>query len=79
MSQDFVDSDWCRSEFVIIMQPEETLQNISEYMEMFKHKSYLEVEDPDKFHKIAEYSSSVKKPEADGDDDLTDKNDDHEF
>ena len=83
MSQDFVDSDWCRLEFevcfmenkktdpafrlfVIMMQPEKTLENISEYMEIFfKHNSYLEVEDPDKFHKIAEYLSSVKKPEAD--------------
>ena len=79
MSQDYVNSLWCREEFeqcylenmkdpafklfVIIMQPTETLENISIYMDrFFTHKTYLERNDPRLFRKIAKYLTWVKKP-----------------
>ena len=79
LSQGFVDSIWCREEFsdcyienmkdpafrlfVILMQPVENLENVSEYMKsFFEKKTYLLKDDPQLFQKIAEYLERVKKP-----------------
>ena len=82
LSQCFLDSDWCNTEFnhcfmeserdpvfkpfVIMMQPIDTLVNISGQIETFiKDKKYLEVNDGNKFKKIAQYLEWVKKPKND--------------
>ena len=79
LSQGFVDSIWCREEFsdcyienmkdsafrlfVIMMQPVENLENVSEYMNsFFEKKTYLLKDDPQLFPKIGEYLEGVKKP-----------------
>ena len=78
LSQGFVDSIWCREEFsdcyienmkdpafrlfVILMQPVEHLENVSEYMKsFFEKKTYLPKDDPQLFKKIGEYLEHVKK------------------
>ena len=70
MSQGFVDSKWAQEEFthcylenmndpafnlfVIMMQPADTLVNISNYMKtFFETKTYLKIDDPELFSKLA--------------------------
>ena len=77
MSQGFVDSMWCKEEFmdsyienmddasfklfVIMMQPADTLVNISPYMKtLFKTKTYLQVHDPELFSKLATQLESAR-------------------
>ena len=65
-----MDSIWCKEEFthcyienmndpafnllVIMMQPADTLVNISNYMKtFFANKTYLQVDDPEFFAKLA--------------------------
>ena len=79
MSQGFVDSMWCKEEFthcyienmkdvafnlfVIMMQPVETLVNISPYMKtFFVNKTYLHVNDPDLFTKLARHLENARLP-----------------
>ena len=51
--------------FVIMMQDEDTLENASLYMEsFFAHKTYLDVNDPKLFKKIADYLKWVKNPKG---------------
>ena len=83
MSQGFVDSMWCKEEFthcyienmkdaafnmfVIMMQPADTLVNISPYMKtFFANKTYLQINDPELFLKLATHLKNVRFPE-DGD------------
>ena len=78
MSQGFVDSMWCKEEFthcyienmkdesfnlfVIMMQPADTLANISPYMKtFFANKTYLDVNDPELLLKLAKYMKDVKQ------------------
>ena len=80
LSQGFVDSIWCKEEFadcyienmkdpafrlfVILMEPVENLENVSEYMKsFFEKKTYLLRDDPQLFQKIREYLVWVKKSE----------------
>ena len=80
MSQAFVNSIWCKEEFercyienmndpafqlfTIMMQPPDTLQNLSETMKtFFTQRTYLEKEDPNLIQKIAAYLTEVKTPE----------------
>ena len=80
MSQGFVDSMWCKEEFVdcyienmkdpafnlfvIMMQPVDTLVNISNYMEtFFETKTYLQVHDPELFSKLATHLEDARKLE----------------
>ena len=82
MSQGFVDSKWCKEEFthcyienmkdaafnlfVIVMQPVETLVNISNYMKIFfETKTYLQVDDPELFIKLATHLENARKPVKD--------------
>ena len=79
MSQGFVDSVWCKQEFthcftenmndpafklfVIMMQPVNELNSLSEYMETFIiQQTYLEKDDPNLFKKISDYLKRVKEP-----------------
>ena len=79
MSQGFVDSIWCKEEFthcylenekdaafnllVIMMQPEDSLINISKYMrKYFITKTYLDVKDPEFFTKLATSLNRARKP-----------------
>ena len=79
LSQGFVDSIWCKEEFkfcyienmkdpafrlfVIMMQPVETLKDLSGYMKsFFDEKTYLAKKDPKLFEKIAAYLTWVKLP-----------------
>ena len=72
MSQGFVDSKWCKEEFthcylenmddaafnlfVIMMQPADTLVNISPYMKtFFANKTYLQLKDPELFSKLEKH------------------------
>ena len=88
MSQGFVDSMWCKEEFthcyienmkdaafnlfVIMMQPEDTLVNISPYMKtFFANKTYLQVNDPELFEKLATHLEDARQSE---DDDVNDNN-----
>ena len=81
MSQDYVNSLWCKEEFeqcymehmkdpafklfVIMMQPAETLENTSLYMEsFFAHKTYLEVNDSKLFKKISDYLKWIKSTKS---------------
>ena len=82
MSQGFVDSMWCKEEFthcyienmkdaafnliVIMMQPADSLDNISPYMQTyFDTKTYLKENDPQLFTKIATNLHDARKPEND--------------
>ena len=86
MSQGFVDSIWCKEEFthcyienmkdhafnlfVIMMQPVETLVNISPYMKTFiANKTYLQIKDPELFSKLAKHLENVKQLDNDDIDD----------
>ena len=79
MSQDYINSLWCKEEFeqcymenmkdpafklfVIMLQPADSLEKLSEYMKsFFSHKTYLEKDDPKFIKKISEYLTLVKKP-----------------
>ena len=80
MSQGFVDSFWCKEEFthcyidniidaafrlfVIMMQPADTLVNISNYMNSyFNTKTYLKVNDPEVSTKLAAHLDNGRHPE----------------
>ena len=80
MSQGFVDSMWCKEEFthcyienmkdaafslfVIMMQPADTLVNISPYMKTFiANKTYLQVGDPELFIKLSVHLEDARQPE----------------
>ena len=80
MSQGFVDSIWCKEEFVdcyienmkdpafnlfvIMMQPADTLVNISNYMKtFFETKTYLQINDPELFSKLATHLEDARKLE----------------
>ena len=80
MSQGFVDSIWCKEEFkhcyienmkdpsfnlfVILMQPEETLINLSNYMKtFFANKTYLQVNDQELFQKLSTHLRNTRNPE----------------
>ena len=82
MSQGFVDSIWCKEEFthcyienmkdtafnlfVIMMQPADTLVNISNYIKtFFKTKTYLEKNDPKLFAKLGKYLKNPRGIEND--------------
>ena len=95
VSQDFVDSMWCREEFahcyienmkdpafrlfVIMMQPPDTLVNLTKYMRKFMaHKTYLDKNDPNLFEKIARYMKWIKQPKGEVKSDETDKMEEEE-
>ena len=80
MSQGFVDSMWGKEEFthcyienmkdaafnlfVIMMQPVDTLVNISNYMKtFFANKTYLDVNDPELFSKLGAHMENTKEPD----------------
>ena len=80
MSQTFVNSIWCKEEFeqcyienmndpafklfVIMMQPANTLQRLSESMKtFFTQRTYIQWDDPNLIQKIASYLTEVKEPE----------------
>ena len=82
MSQGFVDSMWCKEEFthcyienmkdaafnlfVIMMQPADTLDNISPYMKtFFANKTYLQLNDPELFIKLAAHLENAREPKDD--------------
>ena len=82
MSQGFVDSMWCKEEFthcyienmkdaafnlfVIMMQPADTLDNMSPYMQSyFDTKTYLKENDPQLYTKIATNLHDARKSEND--------------
>ena len=88
MSQGFVDSMWCKEEFthcyienmkdpafnvfVIMMQPADTLDNISPYMKtFFDTKTYLQADDPELFAKLASRLDEARQPEHDNDNNYT--------
>ena len=94
MSQGFVDSMWCKEEFthcyienmkdpafhlfVIMMQPVDTLVNISNYMKtFFAKKTYLHKDDPKLFTKLATYLEITRKWENDGVDENKFENNDN--
>ena len=77
MSQGFVDSMWCKEEFthcyienmkdaafnlfVIMMQPADTLVNISPYMKTFiANRTYLQVNEPELFAKLARHLEDAR-------------------
>ena len=93
MSQGFVDSPWCKEEFthcyienmnddsfnlfVIMMQPADTLVNISNYMKIFfANKTYLDVNDPELFPRLATQLENIRFLEDDDVNDV-DGNDDN--
>ena len=80
MSQGFVDSIWCPEEFehccqenrnypafnlfVIMMQPADTLANMSECMKTFiNNKTYLQKDDHELFSKMATQLGEARQPE----------------
>ena len=82
MSQGFVDSMWCKEEFthcyienmkdpafnlfVIMMQPVDTLVNISDYMKTFiANKTYLQIKDPELFTKLGNHLEDAKQLDND--------------
>ena len=86
MSQGFVDSIWCKEEFthcyienmkdpafnlfVIMMQPADTLVNISDYIKTFiANKTYLQIKDPELFTKLGNHLEDVKQLENEDIDD----------
>ena len=83
MSQAFVDSMWCQQEFqyshiehmkdpafklfIIIMQPIDSLRNLTECMKQyFVQETYLKKDDEKLFRKIASYLTLVKQPKDEG-------------
>ena len=79
MSQEFVNSLWCKKEFeqcfienmndpafklfLIMMQPADTLEQLTEYMTSFiTQKTYLERDDPNLIEKISDYLKMVEHP-----------------
>ena len=93
MSQGFVDSIWCKEEcthcyienmkdaafnlFVIMMQPADTLANISNYMKtFFAHKTYLQNDDPELFSKLATHLENARQTQNDNDNSYRDGDDD---
>ena len=79
MSQGFVLSHWCKEEFthcyiehikdpafrlfVIMMQPQNTLVNLSKCIRKFiDQKTYLKKDDPDLIEKIVKYLRWIKQP-----------------
>ena len=83
MSQGFVDSMWCREEFthcyienmkdpafnlfVIMMQPADTLVNLSNDMKtFFDTKTYLQVHDPELFAKLATHLENARDSDNEG-------------
>ena len=91
MSQGFVDSMWCKEEFthcyienmkdpafnlfVIMMQPADTLVNISNYMKTsFTKKTYLQVDDPELFTKLATHLDNARPSK---DDEVNNDTNDH--
>ena len=91
MSQGFVDSMWCKEEFthcyienmedesfnmfVIMMQPADTLVNISPYMKtFFVNKTYLDVNDPELFTKLAVHLKNARQSEEDDADNYSNDN-----
>ena len=79
ISQDFINSIWCKEEFthcyiehmkdpafrlfVIMMQPPDTLMNMSKHMTKFiTQKTYLDKDDPNLIEKILRYLKWVKQP-----------------
>ena len=94
MSQGFVDSMWCKEEFihcyienmkdaafnlfVIMMQPADTLVNISNYMKtFFVTKTYLDVNDPELFTKLATLLDEARQPANDDVDNHNNDNNDN--
>ena len=84
MSQGFVDSPWCQQEFeychtehmndpafklfIILMQPVESLKNLSECMKQYLvQETFLKKDDEKHFTKIASYLTLVKQPKDDED------------
>ena len=82
MSQEFVNSLWCKKEFeqcfienmndpafklfLIMMQPADTLEDLSEYMaSSIAQKTYLERHDPDLTGKLSQYLTWIKQPKED--------------
>ena len=58
--------------FVIMMQPAETLVTMSPYMKIFiANKTYLDVNDPELFPRLARHLENIRQPE---DDDANDAN-----
>ena len=56
--------DAASSLFVIMMQPADTLTNISPYMKsFFANKTYLQVNDPELFTKLATHLTSTRQAE----------------
>ena len=93
MSQGFVDSIWFKEEFthcyienmkdesfnlfVIMMQPADTLVNISPSMKtVFANKTYLQNDDPELFSKLATHLESARQPQNDNDYSYRDDDDD---
>ena len=89
MSQGFVDSVWCKEEFthcyienmnddsfklfIIMMQPADTLINISPYMKtLFANKTYLQVNDQELFSKLSKLVENLRQPERDDADNYVD-------
>ena len=63
--------------FVIMMQPPEILVNISLYMKTFiANKTYLDVNDPELFPRLARHLKNVRFTEEDDDVDDADENED---
>ena len=77
-----MDSMWCKEDFthcyienmkdaafnlfVIMMQPADTLVNISPYMRtFFVNKTYLDVNDPELFLKLASHMENARQREGD--------------
>ena len=82
MSQEFINSLWCKKEFeqcfienmndpafklfLIMMQPADTLEHLTEYMTSFiTQKTYLERDDPNLVGKISDYLKMVKQRRED--------------
>ncbi len=80
MSQEYVDAEWCREEFercmvevindplyklfVIMMQPHDTLENCTDYMDKyFRDKTYLSKDDPKLYEKLVEALRELQSPE----------------
>ena len=96
MSQEFVNSLWCKKEFeqcfienindpafklfLIMMQPADSLENLTEYMASFiSQKTYLERDDPNLVGKISEYLNWVKQPKGDREDNEEDGDDEEQI
>ena len=94
MSQGFVDSPWCKEElthcyienmkdaafnlFVIMMQPVDTLVNISPYMKIFfETKTFLQKDDPELITKLAALLDEARKPVNDDVDNHNNDNNDN--